>query len=95
MSLRRHTLVRTRSAIARELHGETNAEVVDEEVYPAALLSSLPRSPTYHEATTFFSPTLDIDIEGDDSPDAIPSGLSLASRRRIHNRLYMRASAPR
>ena len=37
------------------LHEERNAEVVDEEVYPSALLSSLPRSATYHDATTFFS----------------------------------------
>ena len=36
------------------------------------------------------TPTLDIDIEDDAAPDAIPSGLSPASRRRIHNRLYMR-----
>jgi hypothetical protein len=36
------------------------------------------------------TPTLDDNIEDDDAPDAIPSGLSLASRRRIHNGLYMR-----
>ena len=43
----------------RRLHEERSAEVVDEEVYPAALLSSLPRSTTCHDATTFFSPSAD------------------------------------
>ena len=37
------------------LHEERSAEVVDEEVYLAALLSSLPRDTTFHDATTFFS----------------------------------------
>jgi hypothetical protein len=78
----------------QRLHEERSAEVVDEEVYPAALLSSLlgashattppPSSPLPP------TPTLDIEIEDDDTPDSIPSGLSPASRRRIHNCLYMR-----
>jgi hypothetical protein len=75
------------------LHEERSAEAVDEEVYPAALLSSLPRNTTFHNATTFSlrrHPPFDIDIEDDDTPDAIPSGPSPASRRRIHNCLYMR-----
>jgi hypothetical protein len=35
------------------LHEERSAEVVDEEVYLVALLSSLPRDTTCHDATTF------------------------------------------
>jgi hypothetical protein len=41
------------------LHKERSAEVVDEEFYPAALLSSLPRDTTCHDATAFFSPSAD------------------------------------
>jgi hypothetical protein len=39
------------------LHEERSAEVADEEVYLAGLLSSLPRDTTCHDATAFFSPS--------------------------------------
>jgi hypothetical protein len=41
------------------LHEERSADVVDEEVYLAALSSSLPRSTTCHDVTTFFSLSAD------------------------------------
>jgi hypothetical protein len=41
------------------LHEERSAEVVDEEVDPAALSSSLPRITTCHDVTTFFSLSAD------------------------------------
>jgi hypothetical protein len=60
---------------------------------PAASSSSPVEGGASHVTTPLPSsppPTLNDDTEDDDAPGAIPSDLSPASRRRIHNRLYMR-----
>jgi hypothetical protein len=60
---------------------------------PAASSSSPVEGGASHVTTPLPSsppPTLNDDTEDDDHPGAIPSDLSPASRRRIHNRLYMR-----